>query len=690
MNRRNSILNTSSDQPQSTANSTSTQDLPLTDFNSSCTAKDYDAAAAALSRLSVLTQHSDSLHGTSPQLNCDSTYETTIISVCPSPKRSSDYFDESQDESNLKRMRRESLQNAAYVDMSLALGQLSASPGRVTATETHDKLIGLGFETLPLQSPSSTISFDNEVLEGCQSTVTVASPLSEYFDSSKTNLTASESAFRCRSRSRSAPIYPSRRWSDLSCTKQQRQWKHLSNQRHLGCQEPLIRRNKEKDALHVPLPPITQQTLRELELSEIFKNAQLRHDIVHDPNLQFRPNTDGERGAKKRQESNRYWQSVVRELDDVQNMPVPDLQNTRLSHMFLEMKHILLSLVPTAEKAQVEASFDHALFMQTLNHGLFSPSSFAGYLSSLMKRHCAPMRDDAIDETVTRLEQATDSIHFAQALRATFDILETMKLDVANHQLRTLRGYLLNTSVEFEKSWFNRKFDSGVYIRESAITWYKSHCPATCIDSLDHRRIFVNGFMSFLVRDKLPQFPATFTFDQGRIQAIHKDLRESVCLNIVLLLAKQMMKDLREEDMALLKAELWALLITERPSGTDKWTASIAHIALYIAAKAAKTPFSGLPDSASINFATAWLTTHLSASSSIFVMVRSRLVTMLSSLAYDDLTATKVNGHRCLPATNWGVLESTKAEILSVSARMCAIVSYHWTVHGANYIQWSR
>lgn len=43
------------------------------------------------------------------------------------------------------------------------------------------------------------------------------------------------------------------------------------------------------------VPPITRATLRELDLGEIMRNPQLRHDVVFDPNLMFRPNYDGER-----------------------------------------------------------------------------------------------------------------------------------------------------------------------------------------------------------------------------------------------------------------------------------------------------------------------------------------------------------------------------------------------------------
>ena len=59
----------------------------------------------------------------------------------------------------------------------------------------------------------------------------------------------------------------------------------------------LLDRGGEKVSLS-PLslvPPISKATLRELDLAEILRNPQLRHDSVFDPNLMFRPNYDGER-----------------------------------------------------------------------------------------------------------------------------------------------------------------------------------------------------------------------------------------------------------------------------------------------------------------------------------------------------------------------------------------------------------
>ena len=61
------------------------------------------------------------------------------------------------------------------------------------------------------------------------------------------------------------------------------------------------------------LPPINLQSLKEIDLHEILKNPQLRHDILFDPQLQFRPNLDGERGKRKKSIIDKYWLEVRKE-----------------------------------------------------------------------------------------------------------------------------------------------------------------------------------------------------------------------------------------------------------------------------------------------------------------------------------------------------------------------------------------
>lgn len=54
-------------------------------------------------------------------------------------------------------------------------------------------------------------------------------------------------------------------------------------------------------------PPINADTLKELSYERILLNFQLRHDLVFDRHLRFRPNFDGTSGKIKQRNIERYW-----------------------------------------------------------------------------------------------------------------------------------------------------------------------------------------------------------------------------------------------------------------------------------------------------------------------------------------------------------------------------------------------
>ena len=671
MNRRDSVLdhNETSSQP-SQANPNATQQLDIIQYTdvSPSAAEVFDATAAALSRLTVMTDRR-AAGSASPALNSESTYETSVMTSCPSPsKRSSGFFDPPLAESNLKRMRTE-IGQAPYMDLATTLDAELAS--QVSRDDPNRGVTGLGIDTL-----SASCDYLGAGRERATSP-------------SDSSVAISCIKFSClRQRAKSAPPLPSTsdKQIDTGVKKVERQSQTPSPVDFSRASPSRLRTSST-----ISVPPITQQTLKELELGEIFKNAQLRHDIVHDPNLQFRPNTEGERGAKKRQEASRYWRAISRELETIQTWDKEQLHGNRLSAMFQEMRSILLSLVPSVEKAQVEATFDHELFIQTLNHGLFCPISFAEYLSSILKRHCAPMRDNAIDKMVTQLCSATAAMEFADALRSTFDVLEMMKLDVANHQLRTLRGYLLETSVEFERNWYERKFDGGIYSRKAVKEWFLSlESTNKAVGHEDHRQRFVSGFCRlFRCPARKNSLPATFTFDQGRVTALSKDIRELINLNLVVLLAKQLIKGLSNDDLPTLKSDVWAILSTDKVSSSTRWTVATPGIALYLAQRA-NTIQDALPAASTIKFAESWLSTNLNLSSPLHTMIQTRLMKLLENLVYSDLTAVSLNGQKTKASVDWGVLENCRPEVNNVATRMLAVADYHWKVHGHSYIAWSN
>lgn len=127
--------------------------------------------------------------------------------------------------------------------------------------------------------------------------------------------------------------------ASLSSNSSARLWTNAAHKRYQnGPYQSSINTNLYAPSL---VPPIGLATLKELDLGEILRNPQLRHDIVFDPvsfsssslfpiwslvrashmtdkacdkNLVFRPNFDGTRGQKKIEASDRYWAAVEREI----------------------------------------------------------------------------------------------------------------------------------------------------------------------------------------------------------------------------------------------------------------------------------------------------------------------------------------------------------------------------------------
>jgi hypothetical protein len=188
--------------------------------------------------------------------------------------------------------------------------------------------------------------------------------------------------------------------------------------------------------------PITKQSLSELDIGSIINNSKLRHDVNFDRELHFRPNMDGERGRRKRDAQDLYWRAIAVELKlifHVLRAPLEDIDkpalieqcSLRLLQMFETIKEILKNLVPDRDQSDVDDHLDTAMLMQEISRGVCNFVSIASWMAQLLKRHCAPMRDEMVDRIVEKIEQETpDSI--TAGLADLFNVLEAMKLVRAN------------------------------------------------------------------------------------------------------------------------------------------------------------------------------------------------------------------------------------------------------------------
>lgn len=183
-------------------------------------------------------------------------------------------------------------------------------------------------------------------------------------------------------------------------------------------------------------PPVTKSTLSELDVNKIVHNPKLRHDINFDPELHFRPNLDGEKGRRKTQKANDFWHRMCRQLE----LFVTDRAAFEdqfgdgewcLPATLRAIRGILETLVPQRDRASVEEIFNVEMLMQQFTRGVADLEKLANWLSQLLKSHCAPMRDEWVDEMVSQLSNGDrnhDILLLVGGMRTLLGVLEAMKL----------------------------------------------------------------------------------------------------------------------------------------------------------------------------------------------------------------------------------------------------------------------
>ncbi|RDL37759.1 Uncharacterized protein BP5553_05192 [Venustampulla echinocandica] len=296
-------------------------------------------------------------------------------------------------------------------------------------------------------------------------------------------------------------------------------------------------------------PPVTKATLSELDVTKIVHNPKLRHDINFDPDLHFRPNLDGEKGRRKTQKANHFWETLREQLlQYLQNRDQFEAQlgNTEwaLPTTLKAIRGILETLVPQRDRASVEETFNVDLLMQQFRMGVADLLKLATWLCQLLKCHCAPMRDDWVDEMVTQLSNGQrngDVDLLGAGMRNLLGVLEAMKLDVANHQIRCLRPLLIEDTVHFEQKFFMKKIAMRKVAVAGAHAWYTAarSLPDTVpLDTSLHLQGSMVTFMKALVNLTLPSraeaIPHTFLFDEERLIKLRSDVLDLTNFEILM------------------------------------------------------------------------------------------------------------------------------------------------------------
>lgn len=463
------------------------------------------------------------------------------------------------------------------------------------------------------------------------------------------------------------------------------------------------------------LPPINLQSLKEIDLQEILKNPQLRHDILFDPQLQFRPNLDGDRGRKKKSIIEKYWVEIENECKKFFAPPTAESQTykvQRLPALFTTLRDILLSLLPAKDRAPVSEIMDVELVVQQLTHGSFDFVAMAQWLGEVFKSHCAPMRDQWVSEMISKFQDAQTEhsvSKLVQGLRLIFSILEAMKLDVANHQIRILRPVLIETAVDFEKDYFNQLINHCKIDISDSLKWffknYHKKVEGSKPEAPELKFVITSSIIDLLsCRNMATEFPSTLAFDHTRLVLLRADVRQLVCVQLCIILFKQLIVNydlavgyrqlsLKAENITRVQEEVLAIVTDD--NGNVKWTRNIQALSIQIAKNVVQDPRSlsqraaNLPQPL-VDFCHNWLIKQIQPSSDVYGAMESRIFKELLEQVERVPESETLSAKPEKAGDNLSGMRSKKAdsEMAGIANRISTLVKFHWCVFGDFYTQY--
>ncbi|WAR09029.1 T11L1-like protein [Mya arenaria] len=269
-----------------------------------------------------------------------------------------------------------------------------------------------------------------------------------------------------------------------------------------------------------PSPPRFVSLDELMEAASGVKNMSLCHEIAVDANFEIKkvePPKNSLEGQVKEIIHKAFWDAFEAKISE----DPPDFSHTVV--LIKEVKEMLMSLLLPQHnriKAQVEEVLDTDLIQQKLDNDAFDIYYYADYVINLMAKLCAPARDD-------RIAKIKEMKNVVPLFKEILEVLDVMKMDLANFTIQQMRPYIQQQSVDYERIKFEEFCEKQ---RETALPGGENQA------SLATPAAILNGaYMEVLEWDLNRLFPETLVLDQGRLMSMRDQTQRITMVTSVLL-----------------------------------------------------------------------------------------------------------------------------------------------------------
>ncbi|KAJ3040301.1 hypothetical protein HDV00_011181 [Rhizophlyctis rosea] len=416
-----------------------------------------------------------------------------------------------------------------------------------------------------------------------------------------------------------------------------------------------------------------------------FSNEQLAHELLLDPDFTLKPQRSPLEEQVRTMAKKAFFDVVNKEFEEGKWEYVIGLVG--------DIREQLLSMVSPTGKVGTELRevLDLELLRQqiTTSPQQFTPLPLLQYIQQKLLQLCAPVRDASVRAIATQPS-------YAAAFEATLEVLETMRLDLANYKLQSLKPHLKAQSVDYERAKFAKALEEGRVKLDRTKGWLKTAYETLSTVAaarnpenvpLPENRVkfedtYNEALVSLLVSSTLIErdtVPETLLLDAGRMHGMQEEIQAVVVVAAVLTLVKGAVGGVRDKTNIVkkIKEGVWTLI---RPSSTDGTTptpqTTVENISLQVLSTLSTHLPTPLSDAQSTSLKS-MIERTLSTRDAVFSLMQRRVQAVVRTYV-EKGKVERVSAERSGVGEVW-------AELESVARRVAILGRYDREVHGGWY-----
>ncbi|VDK66314.1 unnamed protein product [Onchocerca ochengi] len=273
-----------------------------------------------------------------------------------------------------------------------------------------------------------------------------------------------------------------------------------------------------------------------MKMSAALENMALVHEIALNPEFVIQKNsTDLVQQTVEDCMKKAYWDKLREELARIP----PDYSYALI--LLDDIKKMILNLLTEQHvrlRSEVECMLDIDLLKQQAENKCLDVRQLFENIVELLSRLCAPARDKLVND----LREKIDNVDIGIC-----ELLDLMKLDMANFFMQVNRSVLEEHSAEYERRQFMMLLEKNPELELSTMSWLRRHISVDNTDGPLAKKSFENlnnsevssiisdAYMELLEWDFRNAYPETLKIDRLRLEAIAiKYLQLIICTSCVL------------------------------------------------------------------------------------------------------------------------------------------------------------